>query len=72
MRNVCTRLLCKTRYKLGGYGKSFQINESHLFKIPKGHRRQLHPNHNWCFVAIEEESDLFYAQMVCKRTRPVL
>ena len=52
-----------------------QCNESHWYKAPKKHRGQpVREEHhqNWCFVAVEEGTGLFHAQMVRKRTRATL
>ena len=53
-RNAITRILKKIEIKLGGPGKNVQVDETHLFKMPKNHRGRHNKKHNWLLVAIEE------------------
>ena len=56
-------------------GKSVQCDESFWFKPPKHHRGKTDKHaarKNWCMVIVEEDSTLFHAQMLRKRTRPAM
>ena len=72
LRNAMTRLLLKIDIKLGGPGKRSQADETHFFKIPKNHRGRFNRTRNWLMVCVEEESTLFYCQLIRKKTRPAL
>ena len=72
MRNVCTRLLLKLDMTMGGRNERVQLDETHFFSIPKHHRGRWRKHRNWLFVVVDEDSTLFYCQLVRKRTRPAL
>ena len=40
--------------------------------MPKHHRGRWRKHRNWLFVVVDEDSTLFYCQLVRKRTRPAL
>ena len=73
LRNAMNRALIRVEIKwLAGPRKKSQSDETHFFKIPKHHIGGFNRTRNWSMVCVEEDTTLFYLQLIRKRARPEL
>ena len=68
LRNVCTRDLNKATIKLGGKGKSVEIDESLVAKVKHNVGKDLARPQIWVFGFVERIRDLVYLSIVPDRT----
>ena len=68
LRNICTVLINKHKFKLGGKGKVVEIDESLVAKVKHHRGKDLKRQQVWIFGLISRETKQCYIEIVPDRT----